>query len=60
LTISEGNFRSIVRANPSVNSRGCETLNALFGVAYARTTLNPDPQLGNFWATQERHLKRSC
>jgi DNA replication protein DnaC len=23
------------------------------------TTLNPDPQLGNFWATQERHLKRS-
>jgi len=35
----------------SVNSRGCETLNALFGVAYDRTTLNPAPQLGNSWAT---------
>jgi len=26
-------------------------LNALFGVAYDRSTLIPDPQLGNFWAT---------
>jgi hypothetical protein len=40
--------------NPSVNSRVCETLNALFGVAYDRTTLNPDPQLGNFGQPFER------
>jgi len=37
-----------IRSNPSVNSRGCENLNALFGIAYDGTTLNPDPQLGNF------------
>jgi hypothetical protein len=36
------------------NSRGCETLNALFGVAYDRTTLTPDPQLGNFGQPIER------
>ena len=29
-----------------------QDLNALFGVAYGRSTLNPDPQLGNFWATE--------
>ena len=42
---SPGRIRT---SNISVNSRGCETLNALFGVAYDRTTLSPDPQLGNF------------
>ena len=46
--------RSAERPNPSVNSRGCETLNALFGVAYDRTTLNPDLQLGNFGQPNER------
>jgi len=37
--------------NPAVNRRGCETLNALFGVAYDRTALAPDPQLGKLLAT---------
>src|SRR5258705_11971507 len=41
-------------SNPSVNSRGCETLDALFGVAYDGTTLDPDPQLGNFGQLYER------
>jgi hypothetical protein len=36
----------------SVNSWGLQTLNALFGVAYDPEHLNPDPQLGNFWATK--------
>jgi len=35
-----------------------QTLNALFGVAYDRTTLNPHPQLGNFWATYGREERR--
>jgi hypothetical protein len=34
-----------------VNRLGLQTLNALFGVAYDREHLNPDPQLGNFWET---------
>jgi len=37
---------------------GCKTLNALFGVAYDRSTLNPEPQLGNFWATNHREARR--
>jgi len=49
-----GSPSSIRTSNPSVNSRGCETLNALFGVAYDRTTLNPDLQLGNFGQPNER------
>ena len=48
---SPGRIRT---SNISVNSRGCETLNALFGVAYDRTTLNPDPQVGNFGQPNER------
>src|SRR4030088_1380051 len=44
-------LRTVGNTNLSVNGRGCETLNALFGVAYDRTTLNPDPQLGLLWAT---------
>jgi hypothetical protein len=39
-----------------VNGRGCETLNALFGAACDRTTLNPDPQLGNFGQPNERRF----
>jgi hypothetical protein len=35
-------------SNPSVNSRGCEALNALLGAAYDRNSSNPDPKLGNF------------
>jgi hypothetical protein len=38
-------------SNPSVNSRGCETLNALFGVAYDREHLKSRPSFEQLWAT---------
>jgi hypothetical protein len=47
-------------SNPSVNSWSCETLSALFGVAYDQTTLNPDPQLGKLWATYREERPSQC
>jgi hypothetical protein len=32
----------------NLNRPGMQALNDLFGVAYDRDTLNPEPQLGNF------------
>src|SRR5713101_5225539 len=45
---SPGRIRT---SNISVNSRGCETLNALFGVAYDREHLESRPSVGQLWAT---------
>src|SRR5712664_1542979 len=45
---SPGRIRT---SNISVNSRGCKTLNALFGVAYDRELLESRPSVGQLWAT---------